>query len=57
MAGSYDEPNADMLDILATTLGQPDYNLFTSESLDPSATKLVIESWSPAGGLRRVERT
>lgn len=43
VAGAYDEPNADMLDILATTLGQPDYNLFTSETLDPSATfaKLV----------------
>lgn len=25
-------------------------------SLDPSATKLVVESWTPTRGLRRVER-
>ena len=25
-------------------------------SLNPEATALVIESWTPAGGLRRVER-
>ena len=25
-------------------------------ALDPAATKLVIESWTPARGLRRVER-
>lgn len=24
--------------------------------LDPEATKLVVESWTPAGGLRQVER-
>ena len=42
----------------------PEGDLFVADvdsvvltSLDPSATKLVIESWSPAGGLRRVERT
>lgn len=42
-SGFYDDPNADMLDLLSLTLGQPDYNNFTSESLDPGAvfSKLV----------------
>jgi hypothetical protein len=42
-AGSYVDENADMLTLLARTLGQPDYNAFTQESIDPTAvfSKLV----------------
>lgn len=36
--GYVDDPAADMLDVLATTLGAPDYLNFTAESLDPGAT-------------------
>jgi len=41
--GSIVDPNADMLSILAQTLGEPDYDQATQENLDPSATfsKLV----------------
>lgn len=41
--GSYVDENADMLALLARTLGQPDYNAFTQESIDPTAvfSKLV----------------
>lgn len=41
--GSYDDPAADMLEMLAGTLGRPDYETSTTESLDPSVTfnKLV----------------
>lgn len=42
---------------------QPDGELFVADvtevvvtGLDPAATKLVIEFWTPQGGLRRVER-
>jgi len=42
---------------------QPDGELFVADitevvitGLDPEATKLVIESWTPQRGLRRVER-
>ena len=41
----------------------PDGEMFTADiseivvtGLDPSATKLVVESWTPERGLRRVER-
>ena len=41
----------------------PDGDLFTADicevvitALDATATKLVIESWTPDGGVRRVER-
>lgn len=42
-SGYYDDPNADMLSLVALTLGQPDYNAFTSESIEPGAvfSKLV----------------
>ena len=42
-SGFYDAPNADMLSLVALTLGQPDYNAFTSESIEPGAvfSKLV----------------
>jgi hypothetical protein len=42
-SGFYDDPNADMLSLLSLTLGQPDYNNFTSESIEPGAvfSKLV----------------
>lgn len=42
-SGYYDEPNADMLTLLSLTLGQPDYNNFTGESIEPGAvfSKLV----------------
>ncbi len=42
-SGFYDDPNADMLNLLSLTLGQPDYNNFTSESIEPGAvfSKLV----------------
>jgi hypothetical protein len=43
--------------------GQPDGELFVADinevvitSLDAEATKLVIESWTPERGLKRVER-
>ena len=36
--GYYNDPNADMLAALATTLGQPDYQTFTAETLDPAPT-------------------
>ena len=42
---------------------EPEGELFTADitevvvtGLDPGATKLVIEWWTPAGGLRRIER-
>ncbi len=42
---------------------QPDGELFVADiaevvitGLDPQATRLVVESWTPSGGLRRVER-
>lgn len=37
-SGSIVDPNADMLEILAQTLGEPDYDQATQENLDPSAT-------------------
>lgn len=42
-SGFYDDPNADMFELLGATLGRPDYNVFTNENLDPSAvfSKLV----------------
>lgn len=42
-SGYYDDPSADMLALLSTTLGQPDFNLYTSENVDPGAvfSKLV----------------
>lgn len=44
-SGSYVDENADMLTLLARTLGQPDYNAFTQESIDPTAvfSKLVAD--------------
>ena len=43
--------------------GGPEGELFTADitevvitGLDPEATKLVVESWTPERGLRRVER-
>ncbi len=44
-SGYYDEPNADMLSLLSLTLGQPDFNAFTQESIDPTAvfSKLVAD--------------
>jgi hypothetical protein len=44
--GYYDDPNADMLSLLSLTLGQPDYNNFTSESIEPGAvfSKLVNDA-------------
>ncbi len=45
------------------TSGQPDGELFTADiaqvvitGLNAEATKLVVESWTPERGLRRVER-
>jgi hypothetical protein len=35
--GSYVDENADMLALLARTLGQPDYNTSTQEAIDPTA--------------------
>ncbi|HLU41254.1 MAG TPA: pyridoxamine 5'-phosphate oxidase family protein [Microthrixaceae bacterium] len=44
--------------------GEPEGEMFVADitevvvtGLDPGATKLVIESWTPARGLRRDERT
>jgi hypothetical protein len=46
-----------------TVTEQPDSDLFVADidevvvtGLDAAATKLVVESWTPARGLRRVER-
>lgn len=46
-----------------TVTEQPDSDLFVADidevvvtGLDATATKLVVESWTPARGLRRVER-
>lgn len=45
VSGSYIDENADMLALLARTLGQPDYNTSTQESIDPTAvfSKLVAD--------------
>ncbi|MBL8604858.1 MAG: hypothetical protein JNK72_23220 [Myxococcales bacterium] len=37
-SGSVEDPDADMLSILSATLGEPNYDQATQESLDPSAT-------------------
>jgi hypothetical protein len=44
-SGSYVDESADMLALLARTLGQPDYNTSTQESIDPTAvfSKLVAD--------------
>ncbi len=41
--GVIDDPASDMLEVLARTLGEPDYDQFTAEAIDPNTTfsKLV----------------